>query len=251
MQLLAKENDVKVIEANVRASRTFPFVSKTLKVNFIELATKVMVGAHVTPAQISLLDLDYVGIKAPMFSFTRLLGADPVLGVEMASTGEVATFGEDKYEAILTSMGASGFKVPRRNAFLCIGPLAAKLEFVESAHALAKMGLTLYCSQGTYDFYTSHATCPCTLLHKPLVEKQSPNIQDAIAKGEIDMVINIRDSKADEGSISDGYLIRRKAVDFSTTLITDVKLAGTLVVTALARGKKPTIKAWDQFGMYS
>ena len=91
MQFLAKQNDVKVIEANVRASRTFPFVSKTLKTNFIELATKVMVGAHVTPAQISLLDLEYVGIKAPMFSFTRLLGADPVLGVEMASTGEVAT----------------------------------------------------------------------------------------------------------------------------------------------------------------
>ena len=154
MQFLAKQNDVKVIEANVRASRTFPFVSKTLKTNFIELATKVMVGAHVTPAQISLLDLEYVGIKAPMFSFTRLLGADPVLGVEMASTGEVATFGDDKYEAILTSMVSSGFKVPRRNAFLCIGPLAAKLEFVESAHALAKMGLTLYCSQGTYDFFT-------------------------------------------------------------------------------------------------
>ena len=248
MQFLAKQNDVKVIEANVRASRTFPFVSKTLKTNFIELATKVMVGAHVTPAQISLLDLEYVGIKAPMFSFTRLLGADPVLGVEMASTGEVATFGEDKYEAILTSMVSSGFKVPRRNAFLCIGPLAAKLEFVESAHALAKMGLTLYCSQGTYDFY-SQRDVPVQLLHKPLSQKQ-PNIVDAIAKGEIDMVINIRDSKADEGSISDGYLIRRKAVDFSTTLITDVKLA-TLVVTALARGKKPTIKAWDQFGMYS
>jgi carbamoyl-phosphate synthase large subunit len=248
MQFLAKQNDVKVIEANVRASRTFPFVSKTLKTNFIELATKVMVGAHVTPAQISLLDLEYVGIKAPMFSFTRLLGADPVLGVEMASTGEVATFGEDKYEAILTSMVSSGFKVPRRNAFLCIGPLAAKLEFVESAHALAKMGLTLYCSQGTYDFFTQRDV-PVQLLHKPLSQKQ-PNIVDAIAKGEIDMVINIRDSKADEGSISDGYLIRRKAVDFSTTLITDVKLA-TLVVTALARGKKPTIKAWDQFGMYS
>jgi carbamoyl-phosphate synthase large subunit len=248
MQFLAKQNDVKVIEANVRASRTFPFVSKTLKTNFIELATKVMVGAHVTPAQISLLDLEYVGIKAPMFSFTRLLGADPVLGVEMASTGEVATFGEDKYEAILTSMVSSGFKVPRRNAFLCIGPLAAKLEFVESAHALAKMGLTLYCSQGTYDFYKQHDV-PVQLLHTPLSQKQ-PNIVDAIANGEIDMVINIRDSKADEGSISDGYLIRRKAVDFSTTLITDVKLA-TLVITALARGKKPTIKAWDQFGMYS
>merc|ERR1719393_362066 len=144
LQLLSKDNEVKVIEANVRASRTFPFVSKTLKVDFIELATRVMAGAPVQPAQISLLDLDYVAIKAPMFSFTRLLGADPVLGVEMASTGEVATFGEDKYEAILTSMRATNFKVPKRSVFVCIGPLQSKLEFLQPVRDLLDMGLTVF-----------------------------------------------------------------------------------------------------------
>merc|ERR1719498_1391151 len=123
-------------------------------------------GSYVQPAQISLLDLDYVSIKAPMFSFTRLLGADPILGVEMASTGEVATFGADKDEAILTSMRATGFKPPKTNVFLCIGPLAAKLEFLESAKRLLEMGLELFASQGTYDFCTPHGL-PISLLHKP------------------------------------------------------------------------------------
>jgi len=245
IQLLAKDNDVKVIEANVRASRTFPFVSKTLKVDFIEIATKVMVGGHVQPAQISLLDLDYVGIKAPMFSFTRLAGADPVLGVEMASTGEVATFGDDTHDAILSSMLASGFKIPQKNVFLCLGPLAAKVEFLDSARALVELGLTLYCSQGTFDFYSERGV-PVGLLHKPLSQRQ-PNIEKFLAESQIDLVINVRDSKASEASISDGYLIRRKAVDYSVPLLTDIKLA-VLVVTALQRRKSIAIKAWDQFG---
>ena len=245
IQFLSKDNDVKVIEANVRASRTFPFVSKTLKVDFIDLATRVMVGAHVTPANISLLDLEYVGIKAPMFSFTRLLGADPVLGVEMASTGEVATFGEDKYEAIVTSMRAAGFKIPKKDLFVCIGPLAAKLEFLPAMHALADMGLTVWCSQGTFDFYSKEGI-KVHLLHKPSSNKK-PNCNDYLSEGKIELVINVRDSKADVGSITDGYLIRRKAVDFSICLLTDVKLA-MLVVSALTRGKKPVIKSWDEFG---
>jgi hypothetical protein len=249
LQLLAKENDVKVIEANVRSSRTFPFVSKTLKVNFIELATKAMVcppGSYVTPAQISLLDLEYVGIKAPMFSFTRLAGADPVLGVEMASTGEVATFGEDKYDAILTSMMASGFKVPKRNVFVCIGPLHCKLEFLPAARELLALGLVLYCSQGTHDFYRGHGL-DVKLLHKPTSKKQ-PNVEDYISRGDVDLVINIRDTHADDGSITDGYMIRRKSVDFSVTLLTDIKLS-MLIIGAMARRKKPVIKAWDQFGL--
>ena len=246
IQFLAKDNAVKVIEANVRASRTFPFVSKTLKVDFIEIATKVMVGSPVQPAQISLLDLEYVGIKAPMFSFTRLVGADPVLGVEMASTGEVATFGEDQYDAALTSMLSSNFKVPKRNVFLCLGPLHAKVEFTEAAKMLVDMGLTLYCSKGTYDFYSSRGL-PVHLLHKPL-SKTKPNVDEYLADGKIDLVINVRDSHADVGSITDGYLIRRKAVDFSVCLLTDIKLAA-LVITALHRGKATTIKAWDQYGV--
>jgi carbamoyl-phosphate synthase large subunit len=246
LQLLSKDNDVKVIEANVRASRTFPFVSKTLKMDFIELATRVMVGAAAHPKPIKLLDLEYVAIKAPMFSFTRLLGADPVLGVEMASTGEVATFGEDKYEAILTSMVSAGFKVPRKAIFLCIGPLNAKLEFLPCARALADIGLTLYCSQGTYDFYTQSGVTNVHLLHKPTSHKK-PAVEEYLSTGQIDLVINVRDSHADTGSVTDGYLIRRKAVDFSVCLLTDIKLA-VLVTQALARRKEPSIKSWDQFG---
>ena len=248
LQLLSKDNEVKVIEANVRASRTFPFVSKTLKVDFIEIATRIMAGVDVQPAQISLLDLDYVSIKAPMFSFTRLLGADPVLGVEMASTGEVATFGEDKYEAILTSMRAANFKVPKRNVFLCIGPLQAKLEFLNSVKELIDCGLTIYCSQGTYDFYTSR-NIPVTLLHKPSTNLE-PNVKSYISEGKVDLVINIRDSKADSGSLTDGYHIRRTAVDFSVCLLTDVKLA-SLICAAMHRrhnGHVSQLKAWDEFG---
>ena len=249
LQLLSKDNEVKVIEANVRASRTFPFVSKTLKTDFIELATRVMVGAHAQPAQISLLDLDYVCIKAPMFSFTRLLGADPVLGVEMASTGEVATFGEDKYDAIITSMLSTNFKLPKNNVFLCIGPLHAKIEFMDAAKALVAMGLQLYCSKGTFDFYTSHGL-PCTLLHKPSTNTE-PNIGTYLGTGQVDLVINVRDSRADPGSQTDGYLIRRRAVDFSVCLLTDVKLA-SLLISGLHRrhmGQKVgTIRAWDEFG---
>mmetsp|Transcript_36218 Transcript_36218/g.116301 ORF Transcript_36218/g.116301 Transcript_36218/m.116301 type:complete len:846 (+) Transcript_36218:2-2539(+) len=245
LQLLAKDNDVKVIEANVRASRTFPFSSKTLKVNFIELATRVMVGAPAQPFQISLLDLDYVAIKAPMFSFTRLVGADPVLGVEMASTGEVATFGEDRFDAILTSMMSTGFRVPKRSVFLCIGPVKAKMEFLPQVRLLLEMGLALSCSQGTYDFYKSHGL-DVSVLHKPLSEKR-PNVTDAIKNSEIDLVINVRDSKADEASKTDGFLIRRAAVDCSVCLLTDIKLA-TLIVTAMSRRKALNIKAWDEFG---
>jgi len=246
LQLLSVNNDVKVIEANVRASRTFPFVSKTLKVNFIEIATRVMVGEKVTPANISLLDLDYVGIKAPMFSFTRLLGADPVLGVEMASTGEVATFGEDKYDAILTSMQSAGFKIPKKNVFLCIGPVKAKLEFLPAARLLSKMGLTMWCSPGTHQFLSERGL-KVGLLNKPRSTEQ-PNCLDFLSQGLIDLVINIRDSQADDGSKTDGYMIRRKAVDFSVCLLTDVKLA-MLVIEAMERKRDGTsVKSWDQFG---
>ena len=218
------------------------------QVNFIELATKSMVmpGTFVAPAQISLLDLEYVGVKAPMFSFTRLAGADPVLGVEMASTGEVATFGEDKYDAILTSMMASGFKQPKSTVFVCIGPLHCKLEFLQSARELLELGLTLYCSQGTYDFYKGHGLA-VKLLHKPSAQKE-PNVASYLAEGKLDMVINVRDTHADDGSITDGYTIRRKAVDFSVCLLTDIKLS-ILIIEAMFRKKEPVIKAWDQFGM--
>jgi len=186
-----------------------------------------------------------------MFSFTRLLGADPVLGVEMASTGEVATFGEDKYEAILTSMRAANLKFPQKTVFLCLGPMHAKLEFLPSARELSQMGLTLYCSQGTYDFYKGHGL-PVQLLHKPS-SGTKPNVTDALANKEIELVINVRDSKADDGSLTDGYLMRRKAVDFSVGLLTDVKLAVMLIHALFRRSQRstpPPIKAWDEFGNF-
>ena len=244
LQLLAKDNDVKVIEANVRASRTFPFVSKTLKVDFIELATRVMSGAQVSPAPISLLDLDYVGIKAPMFSFTRLVGADPILGVEMASTGEVATFGYDKYEAIITSMMSAGLRVPKKSIFLCIGPIESKTEFIPHVREIQDLGIKIYCSRGTHDFYASRGIS-VHMLEKPST-KVEPNITTMIANGQVDLIINVRDSKASEESITDGYLIRRHAVDFSVPLLTDIKLA-SLLISALHRRKSPSFKSWDQY----
>ncbi|EOD21046.1 carbamoyl phosphate synthetase [Emiliania huxleyi CCMP1516] len=280
LQLLAKDNEVKVIEANVRASRTFPFSSKTLKAGSHPSRGQgggerrsyrlwVMVGSNPPAMRISLLDNEYVGIKAPMFSFTRLVGApphpavaaaavaaaaaaarrescaDPVLGVEMASTGEVATFGEDAYDAILTSMISTGFRIPQRSVFLCLGPLEAKMAFLPEARCLISMGLRVSCSQGTYDFYKSRGL-DVHLMHKPL-SKTQPNIEDAIKSGEMDLVINVRDSKADDDSKTDGFLIRRAAVDSSVCLLTDIKLA-TLITEAIHRRKPINIKAWDEFG---
>lgn len=219
------------------------------QVDFIEIATRVMVGEVVKPAPIHLLEIDYVGIKAPMFSFTRLIGADPVLGVEMASTGEVATFGDTRHEAILTSMCAAGFRLPTKAVFLCIGPLEAKLKFVESAKLLVDSGLVVYASRGTHDFLAARGV-QTQLLHKPS-SSEKPNFTDFMAEGTIDLVVNIRDSKADSGSISDGYAIRRSAVDHSIGLLTDVKLAG-LVIAAFTReckddGSKVKVKAWDEW----
>ncbi|KAJ1625622.1 methylglyoxal synthase-like domain-containing protein [Pavlovales sp. CCMP2436] len=208
-----------------------------------------MVGEQVKPAPINLLDIDYVGIKAPMFSFTRLIGADPVLGVEMASTGEVATFGDTRHEAIITSMLSAGFRIPEKSVFLCIGPLSAKLSFVESAKLMVAKGLILYASPGTHAFFTE-AGVATTLLHKPSSSEQ-PNFVDYIID-KIDLVINIRDTMADSGSISDGYSIRRSTVDRSVGLLTDLKLA-KLIITAFTSDEfvndgKVKVRAWDELG---
>lgn len=213
-----------------------------------------MVGDKAQPKQINLLDIEYVGIKAPMFSFTRLVGADPILGVEMASTGEVATFGDTRHEAIITSLRAAGFKVPETSVFLCIGPLSAKLHFVESAKNLINKGFVVYASQGTRDFLATRGV-QTTLLHKPSSECK-PNVEDFIREGKIDLVINVRDTHADGGSISDGYGIRRSSVDQGVTLITDIKLAKLFVqaITVEAdvqcTSKKLKLHAWDELGMH-
>jgi len=167
IQFMCKQNDVKVIECNLRASRTFPFISKTFNANFIELATRIMVKAPFRPFQIHLVDLDFVGVKAPMFSFARLRGSDPVLGVDMRSTGEVACFGSTKFEALLKSLIAAGHKIPKRTLLVSAGPVASKAEFLPYAQTLVRLGFTMYCTSGTYEFLKDNGVENIKICHKP------------------------------------------------------------------------------------
>lgn len=178
IQFLAKENDIKVIECNLRASRSFPFVSKVLKVNFIEIATRVMLGEKVDQSNKSLFELDHVSVKAPQFSFTRLQGADPILGVEMSSTGEVACLGDDFYEALLKSMMSVGFKYPKKNILLSTGPTESKAELLNSVKSLKKQGYCLYATKGTAKFLKFN-NIDTKILFWPN-EKEKPNTIDYI-----------------------------------------------------------------------
>src|SRR5207247_1265258 len=210
-QFIAKGNDVKVIECNVRASRSLPFVSKVLKVNFIEWATEVMMGHRdgSSGAQNgSTLDLDYVGVKAPQFSFTRLDGADPTLGVEMASTGEVACLGDDFEEAFLKAVLSVGYHLPVRSILLSTGPVEAKAAFLDSARILQKMGITLYATHGTSEFLCAH-NIETTLLYWPLEEKP-PNILEYLTQRKFDLVVNIPKNYQEE-ELTNDYIIRRHA----------------------------------------
>ena len=225
IQFLAKDNRVMVIECNLRASRSFPFVSKVLKRNFIDAATRVMMGRPVQMDERSHLDLDYVGVKAPHFSFTRLEGADPTLGVEMASTGEVACLGWDFDEAFLKALIAVGFRLPIKSALLSTGPIESKAAFQDSARRLVKLGVELYATQGTADFLAGKGI-ETTVLHWPLDETQ-PNAVDFIKEGRLDLVINIPKHFQKE-ELTNDYIIRRTAVDFGVPLITNRQLAERL-----------------------
>eukprot|EP00455_Lapot_gusevi_P002905 TRINITY_DN1119_c0_g1_i4.p1 TRINITY_DN1119_c0_g1~~TRINITY_DN1119_c0_g1_i4.p1 ORF type:complete len:1506 (-),score=632.79 TRINITY_DN1119_c0_g1_i4:111-4553(-) len=245
IQFLATENEIKVIECNLRASRSFPFVSKTFNVNFIDLATKAMLGVPVRSSDINLFDIDFVNIKTSMFSFTRLQGADPVLRVEMASTGEVACFGVDVYEAFLGSLVSTGFKLPKnKTALVSIGPLAQKFEFLPAAQFLLQSGYTLYASEGTYQFLVENGITQVSLLYKPSAG-QKPAIVDYLREGKIDLVINIPDQN-DNKEVTDGYEMRRTAVDFGISLLTNIKSAN-LFAHAVAKVKKFHIKSWDEY----
>jgi len=253
-QFLCKDNHVLCLELNLRASRTFPFVSKTFRTNFIELATRAMVDLPVTPANIRLLDLDYVGVKAPMFSFTRLQGADPTLGVEMSSTGEVACFGQDMHEAFLLSVLSSGFKMPNKEKhaiLFAIGPSAAKEALAPHAKQLTEMGYKLYGTRGTAKHFQEAHEIEIEGMEKPSSDIH-PNIGDLLAEGKIGLVINVPDSKAqNRAEESDGYVIRRTAVDFGVSLLTNEKVAIALV-TALASVKKiPCLSIQDFYALGS
>jgi carbamoyl-phosphate synthase large subunit len=226
MQLLAKDNDIKVIECNLRASRSFPFVSKVLKVNLIDIATKVMLDLPVEKQEKSLLELDYVGIKAPQFSFSRLLKADPVLGVDMSSTGEVGCIGENYYDAVLQAMLSVGYKIPEKNILISSGPLRSKMELLNSARMLKERGYNLYATGGTHKFFKENGV-ETTLLYWPS-ENKSPNTLEYIRNKKIDMVINIpKNLSKDE--LKNGYRIRRDAIDFNIPLITNARLASAFI----------------------
>ena len=247
IQFLAKKNYIKVIECNLRASRTFPFISKVSKTNFIDAATTAMMDKEsgIKKFNGSTLDLDYVGVKAPQFSFSRLQGADPILGVEMASTGEVACFGENLHEAFLKSIHAAGFKFPKKTILLSAGPVEQKAKFLDSAKALNEMGYKIYASEGTSKFLAENGVSN-EMLYWPL-DSRKPNIIDYIREKKIDLVINV--PKNDERQeLSNDYLIRRKAVDFSIPLITDINCA-KLFVEALKNNQQDnlSVKHWGEY----
>eukprot|EP00931_Biecheleriopsis_adriatica_P111998 TRINITY_DN864_c0_g1_i4.p1 TRINITY_DN864_c0_g1~~TRINITY_DN864_c0_g1_i4.p1 ORF type:complete len:1615 (-),score=380.51 TRINITY_DN864_c0_g1_i4:13-4806(-) len=224
IQFICKDNEVKVIECNLRASRSLPFISKTYNTNFVELATRIMLGLPVRSANIQPMDIEYIACKVPMFSFGRLKNSDPRLGVEMSSTGEVACFGPNAYEAFLKGMIAANFKIPAKNILISIGPRDQKMEFLHSgcAKLLQDMGFSLYATKSTHEFLTA-AGINCSLVYKPLV-KREPNLLTMLQGGKIDLVIDVPDSM-DSGSLTDGFKIRRGAVEAGVSLITDIKAA--------------------------
>jgi carbamoyl-phosphate synthase large subunit len=243
---MSRENEVKVIECNLRASRTFPFISKTFDFNFISLATRVMAGLPAKPGNFSLVDLEYVGIKAPQFSFTRLQGADPTLGVEMLSTGEVACFGHDMYEAFLLAMISAGFKLPdrTRNILVSIGS-GGKPALLESCKRLQSLGYNLFATEGTKKYLEETGEIDnITELHKPRSGK-SPNVTEYLSSKKLDLVINDPEN-GDKESLTDGFLIRRAAVDFGVSLITNVKCA-ILLSLALERVKTFNIRSMEEY----
>jgi len=244
IQFIAKDNELKVIECNLRASRTFPFVSKVYDINFIEIATKAMLGKRPPKVEKSVFDLDYVAVKAPQFSFTRLHGADPVLGVEMASTGEVASFGDDLEEAFLKALLSTHFKLPKKSVLLSTGPLADKVSFLESTKVLISLGLTIYATPGTADFLTENGV-QSTKLHFPLDEIK-PNVVDYLREKKIDLVINIpKNFEKDE--LTNGYIIRRAAVDFAIPLITNLQVARLFVRSLEKQEQVQKATTWRSF----
>jgi len=245
IQYLAKDNDIKVIECNLRASRSFPFVSKVLKTNLIEIATKAMLDVPFQKPDKSLFELDYVGVKAPQFSFHRLLNADPVTGVDMASTGEVACIGENFYEALLKSMLSVGYRIPKKNILISSGPTRGKIELLESARMLKELGFTIYATGGTHHFFQANGI-DTEQVFWPDEDKQ-PNTLDLIKNRMVEMVINIpKDHTTRE--ISNGYRIRRNAIDFNIPLITNARVASAFIyaICKLDLDAIP-IKAWNEY----
>ena len=246
IQFLARENDIKVIECNLRASRSFPFVSKVLKINLIELATKVMLGLPVEKPNKNLFDLDYVGIKASQFSFNRLQKADPVLGVDMASTGEVGCLGDDTNTALLKSMLSVGHRIPDKNILLSMGGPKQKATLLDAARQLVKNGYKLYATVGSSNFLTENGV-ENTKVYWPSDGDCQPQALDMLHRHEIDMVVNIPKGRT-VNELSNGYKIRRAAIDLNVPLITNARLASAFI-NAFCRVSLDDIdiKAWEEY----
>ena len=246
IQFLAKGNEIKVIECNLRASRSFPFVSKVLKINFIELATRIMLGQRVEKPNKSAFDLDYVGIKASQFSFARLQKADPVLGVDMMSTGEVGCLGDDTNEAVLKSMLSVGYRIPERSVLLSTGGYKQKVDMLDAAQLLHSKGYTLYATQGTHDMLAENGI-PSTLVFWPTDEGKHPKALDLLHEHKIDMVVNINKNLT-AGELTNGYRLRRAAIDLNIPLLTNARLASAFITAFCTLPiEELQIKSWAEY----
>jgi carbamoyl-phosphate synthase large subunit len=245
IQFLAKDNDIKVIECNLRASRSFPFVSKVLKINFIDIATRVMLGIPFDKPDKSFFDIDYIGVKAPQFSFSRLQKADPMLGVDMASTGEVGCIGDTVYEAVLKSMLSVGYRIPEKNILISSGPVKSKTILLEGCRMLAEKNIHIFATRGTAEFFKDNGI-EATILHWP-DEDVSPNVMEYLTNHKIDLVINIPKNLSKDELYND-YTIRRAAIDFNVPLITNANLANVFVMAfCKLKPEDLEIKCWQEY----
>ena len=247
IQFLAKDNELRVIECNLRASRSFPFVSKITKFNFIGMATEIMLGKQVESYSKTFADIDYVGVKCSQFSFARLLHADPILGVDMASTGEVACIGDNYYEALLKSMLSVGYRIPDKSKGILIssGPSYSKVEMLDATRMLRDSGYRIYATGGTADFLAENGIESQTV-HWPDNDKK-PNVLDILREHRVDLVINIPKNYSSR-EIDNGFAIRRSAIDYNIPLITNARLAGAFIYALCRIGIDGlAVKPWNEY----
>ncbi|MEI7983472.1 MAG: ATP-grasp domain-containing protein, partial [Bacteroidota bacterium] len=245
IQFLAKDNDIKVIECNLRASRSFPFVSKVLRINFIDIATRIMLGLPFEKPDKSMFDIDYIGIKAPQFSFSRLQKTDPVLGVDMVSTGEVGCLGDSFHEAVLKAMLSVGYRIPKTSILISSGPVKSKTILLEGCRQLIQNRFTIYATLGTAAFLENNGI-PATILHWP-DEKVSPNVLDYLRDRTIELVINIPKNLS-KHELDNDYTIRRTAIDLNIPLITNANLANAFIMAfCKISPEQMEIKSWNEY----
>ncbi|MDE6377797.1 MAG: ATP-grasp domain-containing protein, partial [Duncaniella sp.] len=246
IQFLARNNEVKVIECNLRASRSFPFVSKVLKRNFIETATRIMLDAPYKQPDKSAFDIDRIGVKASQFSFSRLQKADPVLGVDMSSTGEVGCIGTDTSEAILKSMLAVGLRIPQKSILLSTGSPKQKADMLDAAHMLHNKGYKIYATGGTHQFLNDNGI-PAIRVYWPSQPDMQPQALDMLHKKEIDLVVNIPKNLSST-ELSNGYKIRRAAIDLNIPLLTNARLASAFILAFTSMSvDQIEIRSWDEY----